>query len=157
MNIKRAKKSNVKRLGIIDSSSFPPQETTSKETILYRIHHFPQWFFVAEENEKIIGFISCRPCYGDMVKEELYSTTKVPESTTLAILHMAVEESSRGKGVGKRLMEHIITLADTRGIHKMILCCTKESMPYFQSFGFTKNGAGFSKNFTKRYNKIRKR
>ncbi|MDO5713945.1 MAG: GNAT family N-acetyltransferase [Tissierellia bacterium] len=157
MNIKRAKRTYLKTLLSIDRSSFPPQEITPKETFIYRIQNFPQWFFVAEENDKILGFISCRPCNGEIIQDEFFSTNKIPESTTLAILNLAISTEWREKGIGTRLLEHILTLADTRGYSKVIVSCKKELIPYFSKHGFTPNGMSHSRTLIPHHNMIRRR
>jgi len=49
---------------------------------------------------------------------------------------VAVHPDHQGQGVGKLLVERLISLAKFRGCYKVILDCSKELIPFYGRFGF---------------------
>lgn len=154
MNIRRARVKDLPKLMSIERSSFSPQEMTTMDVYEYRIQNFPHWFFVAEEEGEIFGFITCRPCNSEVMEEEFFTMNKIPEASILAVLSMAVAARARGQGIGSRLFRHVLQLATKRGFSKVILGCREASIPYFQQYDFVTNGTCPSHTITPRHNMI---
>lgn len=77
---------------------------------------------VAVENEKVVGTIFVTP-YGDQI----------------ATINMViVDESMRGRGIGRRIMQAAL---DIVGERECQLVATADGLPLYESLGFRKNGS----------------
>nr|WP_315153564.1 GNAT family N-acetyltransferase [uncultured Flavobacterium sp.] len=80
--------------------------------------------FYTQYNNKIVGTAS-------LVKID---------AVTFELSKMAVSEGNQGLGIGKKLLEHCLNEAKTKGIQKLILYSNRKLLPaihLYESFGFT--------------------
>ncbi len=149
MNIRRARMRDVDALMELEAASFTTREMTNRDTLLFRIRNYDQWFFVAEERDKILAYISCRPVQGRTMRDSFYTKQKVREETSLAILSMG-DQSEEGRALYPRLLRHIMDLAKIRGIKTLLVACKEPMRPFFTDVGFTaenKSAISFSPGF----------
>jgi glucosamine-phosphate N-acetyltransferase len=52
---------------------------------------------------------------------------------------VVVDESCRGKNVGKWMMTHCTSVARARGCYKIILDCKRKNVPFYKKCGFEEN------------------
>lgn len=79
--------------------------------------------FYAQYNHKIVGTVSL---------------LKIDE-TTFELSKMAVTDGVQGLGIGKKLLEHCIIVANQKGIAKLILYSNRKLLPaiyLYEKFGF---------------------
>jgi ribosomal protein S18 acetylase RimI-like enzyme len=79
--------------------------------------------FYAQYNSQIIGTVSL---------------LKI-DDITFELTKMAVSDGNQGLGIGKKLMEHCLIEAKTKGIQKLILYSNRKLLPaihLYESFGF---------------------
>lgn len=79
--------------------------------------------FYAKYNDKIVGTVSL---------------IKIDE-TTFELSKMAVTDGVQGLGIGNKLMEHCIEVAQQKGIKKLILYSNRKLLPaiyLYKKFGF---------------------
>lgn len=84
-------------------------------------------FFVCEENENILGWIHLE-CVEDLIEED-----------KVEIKAFVVEENSRGKGIGKALIETAEKWAKTYQLHTIYLNCNtlrERTHKFYQREGF---------------------
>ena len=82
--------------------------------------------FAAIENDSILGWAWCHPI--DRF-----------ESHRLHIAFLAVMENARGKGIGHKLMDHVIAYADREGFDGLDLMVTQEdkaAVKLYKDYGF---------------------
>lgn len=53
---------------------------------------------------------------------------------------VVVDESYRGQGIGKQLVERCIKEAKTLGCYKVVLDCSSENQAFYERCGFQENG-----------------
>ncbi len=83
---------------------------------------WPDWFLVAEENGKVLGFLA-----------------GMTEEYGARILMIAVKKKHRGKGIGKALMKDFINRCNARGIRTISLEVRKSNLgaiEFYKSLGF---------------------
>ena len=56
--IRKAKEKEGKELARIEAVCFPPAEAASEAAILERLEAFPENFYVAEQNGKLVGAVT---------------------------------------------------------------------------------------------------
>ncbi|MGO4819627.1 GNAT family N-acetyltransferase [Flavobacterium sp. W22_SRS_FP1] len=74
-------------------------------------------------------------------KEEIVGTVSLLKRTDTAfeLSKMAVTDTVQGLGIGKKLLEHCIEIAEQQGIKKIILYsnrCLKSAIHLYEKFGF---------------------
>lgn len=103
-----------------------------------------------EEFQKRLDFINQRPeSYAVVVVENL-TTGRIEGTGTLFVEYkfirklasvghiedIAVDEKSRGAGLGKQLLSVLVELSRGSGCYKTILACSKENEGFYQKCGF---------------------
>lgn len=90
--------------------------------------------------EHIIGAAILNQDQGDGYERIPWACT--PEPDRIAVIHLvAVDPDQRGKGVGKKLMDHIISEAEKTGVRSLRL----DAMPHYSSAIRLYEKAGFMK------------
>ena len=93
----------------------------------------PETFVVAENNNKIIGYIMCRIEYGFSVIKKMSLARKGH------VVSFAVLEEYRGKGIGKKLVEQSIEGMKIRKCNESYLEVRTDNIPaikLYESLGF---------------------
>lgn len=60
---------------------------------------------------------------------------------------ISVEKIHQGKGIGKKIVNHLINLAKERKCYKVILNCKSENIAFYEKCGFTHHDNGMSLKF----------
>lgn len=93
----------------------------------------PEGFFVAEADGEIAGFLACNPRW------------RGPnDHPTCEIHEIVVSPKWRGKGVGRRLMEHALSLGARRGCPTATLWVGKKNsraLAWYRKLGFEAVGS----------------
>lgn len=130
----------------LESRCFPPEEAATRESFLYRIQTFPESFYVAEENNRIIALINgCCSNQGE-ISDRLFHPEggHDPQGQHQMIFGLATTPEKRHQGIASTLMKSFIENARRRGKRKMILTCKEEKIPYYEKFGYVNNGVSQS-------------
>ena len=93
----------------------------------------PETFVVAENNNKIIGYIMCRIEYGFSVLKKMSLARKGH------VVSFAVLEEYRGKGIGKKLVDQSIEGMKIRKCNESYLEVRTDNIPaikLYESLGF---------------------
>ncbi len=130
----------------IESVCFPPLEAASLVSLKERIATFPDCFFVAECEGKLIGFINgC--CTDDAtISDVLFESAShhKPNGAYQAIFGLDVIPDYRRQGIAAQLMNHMIAAAQAKGCKGVILTCKKQLIPYYSKFGYVNQGVSHS-------------
>ena len=87
--------------------------------------------FVCVNEDRVFGYVFC-------------ALRETPESpllhgcTTLYVDDLCVDETARGKGVGRALMEYVTALAKERGCHSVTLnvwACNEGARRFYETLG----------------------
>jgi ribosomal protein S18 acetylase RimI-like enzyme len=114
---------------MFDSQTLPKliEGAQSKEAILSQIEEGYQYFFI-DQNDKKIGYFAYRI---DQPKKELF------------LSKIYVYSDKRGKGVGKRVLDHLERLSRDAGISKIVLTVNHkntDSIKAYEKWGFANLG-----------------
>lgn len=94
---------------------FKPGEKKYTDDQLLEIFQNPSTpVFVAEEDGRVLGYVFC-------ILQETKGAKAMFDHTTLYIDDLCVDESARGKGVGKILYDYAIDYARSIGCHNVTL------------------------------------
>ena len=131
----------------VEAICFPAAEAASKSSFEQRIKIFPESFFVAEVDEKIIGFVN--GCITDekTISDEMFSNSDlhIPNGGYQAIFGLDVIPEYQKQGIAAQLMKHIIKISKSSGRKGVILTCKDKLIHYYAKFGFENKGISNSK------------
>lgn len=102
--------------------------TTSHEQLNKVVQSENVFLFVAVENEQIFGSISL-------------ATYNIPTGLKVWIEDVVVAQSARGKGIGRKLVQHAIDFAKTMNVAKIDLTSSFHRLPAIELYlkmGFEK-------------------
>ena len=87
--------------------------------------------FVAAEGDRVLG-------YGFCILKEHKNDPVIADHTELYIDDLCVDETCRGKHIGKAIYEAVVRYARMRGCYNVTLnvwCCNPGAMAFYESLG----------------------
>ncbi len=126
----------------VETECFPEAEAATKTSLEQRIKTFPDSFFVAEIDGKIIGFINGCVTNETTINDELFSDASLhmPNGDYQAIFGLDVIPDYQNHGIAAQLMNHMIQAAKSTGRKGVILTCKDKLIHYYSKFGFKNKG-----------------
>jgi ribosomal protein S18 acetylase RimI-like enzyme len=126
----------------VEACCFPEAEAATRKSLEQRIKTFPDSFFVAELNGKIIGFINGCITNDTVISDKLYEDAKLhnPNGNYQAIFGLDVLPEYRKQGIATLLMNHMIQIAKRNGRKGIILTCKDKLIPFYSKFGYENKG-----------------
>ncbi|MCD2348631.1 GNAT family N-acetyltransferase [Clostridium guangxiense] len=144
MNIKIRQVSikDLDEVAKIEKICFPEAEAAARESFEKRIKTFPESFFVAEKDKKIIGFINGCITNEATIYDELYenSLLHVKDGAYQTIFGLDVIPDYRNQGIAAQLMNYMIKAAKGSGRKGVILTCKEKLIHYYSKFGYVNKG-----------------
>jgi len=126
----------------VEARCFPEAEAAAKSTLNQRIKAFPESFFVAEIDGKIIGFINGCVTNHMTIYDELFGNAFLHNSNGdyQAIFGLDVIPEFRNQGIAAQLMNHMIEASKSFNRKGVILTCKEKLIHYYEKFGFKNKG-----------------
>ena len=129
----------------LEAACFLPAEAAGEKAFAYRISAFPERFFVAEENGKIIGMVNGCASSLPTIEDALFEPQgHEPDGKNQMIFGLAVLPEYQRQGIGAALLNHLITWSKEQGMERVILTCKEHKLPYYSKFGFENHGISAS-------------
>lgn len=130
----------------IESSSFPESEAAGPESLRIRIRDFPQGFYVAERNGRVIGQVNSGATDKQDITEEAFKQLigHDPAGGNIVIFSLSVLPECRRHGVAARLLERFIMESRAMGKNNVLLLCKEHLVRYYARFGFLDSGVSAS-------------
>lgn len=138
ITIRNARPDEGEILGQIESICFPPAEAAEPEMVRARLKSFPEQFFVAEAEGKIVGFINGCVTDTPTLPDILYHDPSLhkPDGEYFTVFGLNVLPQYRRHGIAARLVQAYIQAARERGKKGVILTCKDRLVHYYEKFGF---------------------
>ena len=140
--IRNVKIEDLDQVTEVEALCFPAAEAAVGESFRKRIETFPDSFFVADENGRIIGFIN--GCVTDerTIRDEMFEDSRLHHADGLyqSVFGLDVIPEYRRQGVAADLMNRLIQAAKERGKKGMILTCKDRLIHYYEKFGYRNLG-----------------
>lgn len=142
IKIRRVSIEDLDEVTEVEASCFPEAEAATRVSLEQRIKTFPESFFVAEIDGKIIGFINGCIINGTVIYDKLYkdSTLHIPNGDYQTIFGLDVIPSYRNLGIATQLMNHMIEVSRVAYRKGVILTCKDKLINYYRKFGFVNKG-----------------
>jgi len=146
MKIRNAKKEDLQQIIEIEQICFPKAEAASKEEFESRFEAFPDHFFVAVMNNKIIGFINGACTNDTILADELYHDTSlhIPNGYYQTVFGLDVLPEYQHLGIGRQLLEHMIEISKENKKRGVILTCKDHLIGFYEKSGFICQGRSLS-------------
>ncbi len=130
----------------VEAQCFPKEEAATKASFEQRIKTFPESFFVAVIDGKIIGFINGCIINETAIYDELFNDAAlhIPNGAYQTIFGLDVLAEYRNQGIAAQLMEHLIKVSRSAGRKGVILTCKEKLIHYYSKFGFENKGVSKS-------------
>lgn len=140
--IRKVRPEDVDGVAYVEAVCFPAAEAADWEALDKRIQTFPDSFFVAEEEGKIIGFINGAVTDSRVIRDEMFEDVRLhnPEGAYQSIFGLDVLPEYRRRGIAADLMRHLIEEAGKCSRKGLILTCKDRLIPYYETFGYRNLG-----------------
>jgi len=127
---------------LVETSGFPPEEAATRETIKLRIEAFPQGFFVAEMDGRVIGMLnSASTDKDDISDEELKQLIgHDPHGKNMVVFALAILPEFQKQGIARQLMSRFVEAAREREKENVFLMCKRHLIAYYERMGFAHAG-----------------
>lgn len=142
IKIRRVSIEDLDEVTKVEASCFPESEAATRVSLEHRIKTFPESFFVAEVEGKIIGFINGCIINGTVIYDKLYKDSElhIPDGDYQTIFGLDVMPGYRNLGIAAQLMNHMIEVSRVAGRKGVILTCKEKFINYYRKFGFVNKG-----------------
>lgn len=142
LEIRKARLSDLDGITALEAVCFPEAEAATREAFLQRLQAFPDSFFVAENEDGIIGFVNGCVTDDEVISDEMFASASRhnPGGRYQAIFGLDVHPDYRRHGTGAVLMNRMIQAAREAGRKGLILTCKERLIHYYESFGYVSKG-----------------
>ena len=142
INIRNVSIEDLDAVSEVEAKCFPKAEAASKASFEKRIKTFPENFYVAEVEGKIIGLINGCITNEKTIYDELFSDVSlhIPNGDYQAIFGLDVIPDYRNQGIAAQLMSHMIEASRAANRKGLILTCKEHMIDYYSKFGFNNKG-----------------
>ena len=122
---------------ITTDSPLYEQERTLRNTILLRplgipdhaweMHDEKSWHFVATDHHNVVGCVVLVPLSAHKAQ----------------FIQMAVDKSYQGKGIGRKLIQALVSFSVAEGIRELVCHAREPVVPFYTKLGFQVYGEPF--------------
>ena len=142
IKIRRVSIEDLDTVTQVEAECFSEAEAATKASFEKRIKTFPESFFVAEIDGKMIGFINGCIIDQKAIYDELFSDAALhnPNGDYQTIFGLDVISDYRNQGFAAQLMNHMIEASRLSGRKGVILTCKEKLIHYYSKFGFKNKG-----------------
>lgn len=140
--IRQVKAEDLPLLTKVEQQCFPVEEAATKEAFAKRIELISDSFFVAEQEEEIMGLINGPVIHTAMITDDLFTDIqKNPVSGGhQSVLGVAVSPKFQKQGVAAALFSHLEKEARARSRESITLTCKENLIPFYENFGYKNAG-----------------
>ena len=146
MIIRTATFEDLKAITQVESICFPAAEAAPEASFRERLMHYPNHFWLLEDQGKLISFVN------GMATNELHLTDEMFEKANLhdakgtwqMIFGVTTLPEYRNQGYAGLLINRAIEDARKQGRKGLVLTCKEQLVPYYSKFGFINEGVSGS-------------
>lgn len=144
-NIRNVRPGDLKAVTALERVCFPPAEAAGEEAFAYRISAFPERFFVAEADGRIVGLVNGCASSLPLIEDSLFAPQgHEPAGENQMVFGLAVLPEYQRRGIGGMLLEKLIAFAKETAMSRVVLTCKEEKLAYYEKFGFQNRGVSKS-------------
>lgn len=146
IKIRQVEENDLEAVTAVEAACFPAAEAADRDAFERRIAVFPECFFVAEDEGRVIGFINGCATDERTIRDEMYHDSRLhkKDGAYQSIFGLDVLPEYQRRGIAARLMEFLIEDAVKKGRKGLILTCKEKLIPYYEKFGYVNCGVSQS-------------
>lgn len=146
ITVENAAPGDLDYIAELEADCFPPAEAATRDSFKRRINRFPESFFVAKLNGKIIGVVNGCITNSDVLYDAMYhdDNEHVSDGKYQTVFGLLVHPDYQKKGIAALLLNHLIKVSKERGKKAVILTCKDTLIHYYEKFGFVNKGVSQS-------------
>ena len=146
MKIRTATPADLEAITEVEAICFPAAEAADRQTFQKRLEVFADYFWLLEEDTKIIGFVNGMVTDKAWLSDDMYEEAELHKESGKwqMIFGLDVLPGYRRRGCAAMLMKHVIKESKSQGRAGIVLTCKQELIPYYESFGFINEGISAS-------------
>jgi ribosomal protein S18 acetylase RimI-like enzyme len=142
MNIRPVRKEDLEQLIVLENAGFTPEEAATRQAFINRIETIFDTFLVAEDRDKIVGYVNGPVIPVPFITDDLFETTKAnPDNGGYqSILGIVVAPDYQGKGMAGELLCAFENQAREKARSTMTLTCRQSLIPFYEKNGYVNQG-----------------
>ncbi|MET1249416.1 GNAT family N-acetyltransferase [Sporolactobacillus sp. STCC-11] len=142
MKIRQVRINDLEQLISLENTGFTPEEAATKQAFINRIETIPDTFLIAEEKDKIIGYVNGPVIPIPFITDDLFETTKANPNNGgyQSILGIVVAPGHQGKGIAGELLRSFENQAREQGRLTVTLTCRQSLIPFYEKNGYVNQG-----------------
>ena len=142
MKIRNAVLSDLEAIYNIEKQCFPFCEAASREQLEERLKYCPDYFWVMETEDGMIGFINGMVTDIPDLDDTMYENAGLHNKNGAwqMVFGLDILPEYQHNGYASTLMQHFIKFAKQTGKNGIVLTCKKELLKFYQKFGFQNEG-----------------
>lgn len=146
INIRYVTAEDLDQVTAVEAACFPAAEAAGRESFKSRIETFPECFFVAVHDGRIIGFINGCATDERTIRDEMFEDSSFHKKDGIyqSIFGLDVLKEYRCQGIAAKLMEHMMRDARAKSRKGLILTCKDRLIHYYAKFGYKNLGVSAS-------------
>jgi ribosomal protein S18 acetylase RimI-like enzyme len=146
VQIRNVKKEDLADLVILEHRCFLKTEAATEEAFKKRIENIPDSFFVAEEDDVIVGLINGPVIDNASITDDLFSEIKTNSTSGghQTVLGLAVSPEYQNLGIAGMLLAHLEKDAKDKHRETITLTCKKNLVGFYEKHGYVNQGVSNS-------------
>src|SRR6056297_3358108 len=134
--MRKVKADELDRVYEIEKVAFPPEEAASLEKYIWRQKNYPDYFFVAEKNDKIVSVVCAIPTNQELINNDIFDMEKLPFGKIGAVVSVMADENFQCQGITGELIKYSLAKLKENGMEKSCLTCKEHLIHYYSKFGY---------------------
>ena len=146
MTIRTATLNDLDEITAVEALCFPAAEAAPRESFEKRLEYFPDRFWLAEEDGKLVGFLNGFLSEQQTITDEMYDHAEqhCPDGGYQGIFGLDTRPGWGHRGIASALMNHVIGQCRAEGRKGLFLTCKQELIPFYERFGYRNQGVSES-------------
>lgn len=142
MRIRKATIDDCQAIAEVEAKCFPPAEAASEEDIKNRLVVYPDFFWLLEDDGKLISFVDGMATNEMELADEMYSHAAMHDELGdwQMIFGVNTLPEYRKQGCAEKLLKQVIADSQTQGRRGLVLTCKENLVHYYAKFGFQDEG-----------------
>ena len=142
MKIRNATIEDLKSITAVESTCFPEEEAASESDFKNRLTVYPNYFWLLEDNGKLIGFVNGMVTNEPIISDEMYEDANLHNENGQWQMIFGVNTipEYRRQGCAERIINKVIDNAKKQGRRGLVLTCKEKLLHYYKKFGFKNEG-----------------
>ena len=146
MNIRRGKIQDLKEIAAVEAECFPPSEAATEESFKGRLTVYPDYFWILEEDGKIVSFVNGMVTDIPNLSDEMYENPNLhnEKGNWQMIFGVNTLPEFRRRGYAEKVLRKVVEDAKSAGRKGVVLTCKDRLVPFYGKIGFVNEGVSES-------------